>query len=547
MLGRGESLGVFQLESWGMRDLLKRFKPKSLEDLDQLIALFRPGPMRMIDEYLQRRAGQLPVRYPLPELEAILKPTYGVIVYQEQVMRVAMQVAGISAAGADLLRRAMGKKDPELLERQRGAFVEGAAQRGVPREKADELFDLLARFAEYGFNKAHSAAYAVLAYQTAWLKAKYPAAFLAAVLSSEMGNTDKVVAVLAEARRAGVKVLPPDINQGKARFSLEEGGQALRFGLAAIKQVGVSAIEEVEKARGQGGPFKSLDDLLERVQSQLLNAKAVEALIKAGALDPLHPQGGRGRADLLAHLPLSLEKASRLRAERELGQGDLFGAGGTAAPEAAPGAQVLAWEELEQWGYEKEVLGFYVSGHPLSRWESVLKAFRCRSLAGLDQGRDSQALWVGGIVLGVKHSVTKRQEAMARLTLEDFEGLAEVLVWPRVLEASRALVRKDALLLVRGRLDLSGDDAKVSAEEILPLEQGLARAKALHARLDPLKPAQVQGLHHWAQQHPGKQALWLHLVEPSKEILQKAGFGLSLSPAALEALAGLGLQTWVEI
>ena len=548
MLGRGEALGVFQLESWGMRDLLKRFKPKSLEDLDQLIALFRPGPMRMIDEYLQRRAGTLPVRYPLPELEAILKPTYGIIVYQEQVMRVAMQVAGISAAGADLMRRAMGKKDPELLEKQRGGFVSGAGARGVDREKADELFDLLARFAEYGFNKAHSAAYAVLAYQTAWLKAKYPAAFIAAVLSNEMGNTDKVVAVLAEARRAGVNILPPDINHGRARFTLEDGGKAVRFGLAAVKQVGESAIQQVEKARAQGGPFTSQDDLLARVEGNLLNAKAVEALIKAGALDGLHAQGANGRADLLAHLPISLERASRVRSERELGQGDLFGSGdapGDAAPVQA-GSQVLSWEELEQWAYEKEVLGFYVSGHPLSRWEAVLKAFRCQSLATLDQGRDSQAVWVGGIVLGVKHSVTKRQEAMARLTLEDFEGIAEVLIWPRVLEVARPLVRKDALLLVRGRLDLSGDDAKVSAEEILSLEQGLARAKALHVKLDPLKPAQAQSLHQWALQFTGKQSLWLHMNEPGRDVVQKAGFGLALTPASLESLAELSLETWVE-
>jgi DNA polymerase-3 subunit alpha len=546
MLARGEALGVFQLESWGMRDLLKRFKPKDLEDLDQLIALFRPGPMRMIDEYIQRRAGQVPVRYPLPQLEAILKPTYGVIVYQEQVMRVAMQVAGISAADADLMRRAMGKKDPELLERQRGGFLAGAVQRGVEREKADELFDLLARFAEYGFNKAHSAAYALLAYQTAWLKAKHPAAFLAAVLSHEMGNTDKVVAVLAEARRGGLSILPPDINHSRARFVRE--GKGIRFGLAAVKQVGEAAVLQVEKARAIAGPFKGLDELLERVEGNLLNAKAVEALIKAGALDALQPQGARGRADLLAHVPLSLERASRARAEREMGQGDLFGgdAPEEAARQAPSPALLLAWDELEQWAFEKEVLGFYVSGHPLSRWEGVMKAFHCQSLARLDAGRDSQALWVGGIVLGVKHQVTKRQESMARLTLEDFEGLAEVLVWPRVMEAARALVRKDALLLIRGRLDLSGDEAKVSAEEILPLEQGLARAKALHVRFDPQKPAQAQALHQWSQQFAGRQALWLHLPEQGREVLQKAGMGLALTAASLESLAELGLETWIE-
>ena len=223
MLSRGESHGVFQFESWGMRDLLKRFKPRSVEDLDQLNALFRPGPMRMIDEYLKRKDGTVPVRYDLPQLEPILRPTYGVIVYQEQVMRVAMDVAGFSAGGADLLRRAMGKKDPELLERQRIGFVKGAGERGVDSAKAEALFDLLARFAEYGFNKAHSAAYALLGYQTAWLKAHHPAAFLAALLSSEMGSPERVQAALAEARAAGVPVLLPDVNHSQARFSLEPG------------------------------------------------------------------------------------------------------------------------------------------------------------------------------------------------------------------------------------------------------------------------------------------------------------------------------------
>ena len=361
-----------------------------------------------------------------------------------------------------------------------------------------------------------------------------------------MGNTDKVVAVLAEARRGGVKVLPPDINHSQARFSLEDGG--IRFGLAAVKQVGVAAIEMVERARATGGPFKSLDDLLERVQGNLLNAKAVEALVKAGALDGLQAQGAQGRAGLLAQLPMSLERASRVRMERELGQGDLFGSGpaGDASAAATTPPSALAWQELEQWAFEKEVLGFYVSGHPLSRWATVLKAFHCRSLAHLSEGRDSQALYVGGIALGVKHQVTKRQEAMARITLEDFEGITEVLVWPRVLEAARALVRKDALLLVRGRLDLSGDEAKISAEEILPLEQGLARAKALHVRLDPLKHGLVDKLHHWTKQFTGKQALWLHLIEPGQEILQKAGTGLMLSPGALESLEELGIEHWVE-
>ncbi|HTB33984.1 MAG TPA: DNA polymerase III subunit alpha, partial [bacterium] len=572
MLSRGESHGVFQFESWGMRDLLKRFKPRCVEDLDQLNALFRPGPMRMIDEYLKRKDGSVPVRYDLPQLEPILKPTYGVIVYQEQVMRVAMEVAGFSAGGADLLRRAMGKKDPELLERQRAGFVKGAGERGVDGPRAEALFDLLARFAEYGFNKAHSAAYALLGYQTAWLKAHHPAAFLAALLSSEMGSPDRVQAALAEARAAGVPVLLPDVNHSQARFSLERGADGvlgLRFGLAAVRHVGEAAMDALVAARADG-PFSGLQDLLERCDPQQLGAKAVEHLIKGGALDSLSPLGARGRAALFAGLPQAADRAARRREERASGQGSLFPSGpaeelagplrgpqgglsGQAPPTLGepsgrgPQPGDLAgpeWDELQRLAFEKEALGFYLSGHPLGRHQAVLKLFRCASLATLDAGRDGQAVRVGGVLLGVKQQVTKRGEAMARLTLEDLEGIAEVIVWPRVLEAARPSLQKEAALLVRGRLDLSGDEAKVSAEELLPLDEALGRAQAVHVRLDPGKAA--ERLKQWSQAHPGKTALWLHVASGRDDVVQKAGQGVSLAGGGMEALNGLGLEAWAD-
>jgi DNA polymerase-3 subunit alpha len=567
MLAKGESHGVFQLESWGMRDLLKRFKPRDIEDLDQLIALFRPGPMRMIDEYLKRREGAVPVRYDLPQLEPILKPTYGVIVYQEQVMRIAMEVAGISAGGADLLRRAMGKKDPELLEQQRKGFVAGAVQRGVGADKADALFDLLARFAEYGFNKAHSASYALLAYQTAWLKAHYPAAFLAAVLSSEMGSPERVQLSLAEAKASGVTLLPPDVNRSLARFSLEAtpakgagpepapgagSGPApgLRFGLAAVRHVGEAAMDALVQAR-QAGPFLGLDDLMERCDPQQLGAKAAEHLIKAGALDGLSPRGADGRAALLAALPQAADRGLRRREERESGQGSLFPSGhaddgaGAAGP-ASLGAEGHAppdWDELQRLAFEKEALGFYLSGHPLQRHAAVLKLFRCTSLAALAQGRDSAAVRVAGILLGTKQQVTKRGEAMARATLEDLEGVAEVILWPRVLEPARAFLVKEAPLLVKGRLDLSGDEAKVSAEELLPLEGALARVQGLHVRLEAREGGRLK---QWAQAHPGRTPLWLHVGAGLAEVVQKAGLAVGLDPAALEGLWSLGVEAWAD-
>lgn len=547
MLKRGDSHGVFQLESWGMRDLLKRFRPRCLEDIDQLIALFRPGPMRMIDEYLKRREGKAPVLYELPQLKPILEGTYGVIVYQEQVMRVAMEVAGFSAGQADLLRRAMGKKDPEFLERQRADFVAGARARGVDAEAADRLFDLLARFAEYGFNKAHSAAYAVLAYQTAWLKAHHPAAFFAALLSHDMGSPERVNVDLAAARRAGVEVLGPDVNTSGARFRLEGG--SIRFGLAALRHVGVAAMEALERAR-RAGPFRSPEDFYERCDASVLNAKAAEALIKAGALDALGG-GPRSRAALLAGLGPALERAARRRKERESGQGSLFDVEPpvSSAPTQAPPSRSLeqiGWDELQTLAFEKEALGFYLSGHPLSRWQGLFKALRCRSLAHLAEGRDGESLRVGGVVLGLKTQVTKRGDLMARVSLEDLEGVAEVLVWPRVFEGVRSLLVKDAQVLVRGRLDLGGEQARVLAEEVVPLEGVLAQIKGLHAVLDGAHPHAAQRLKDWARAHPGKTPLWLHVRDGARKVLQKAALGVDVNLEALAELEELGEEVWID-
>jgi len=544
MLGQGDSHGVFQLESWGMRDLLKRFKPKNVEDLDQLIALFRPGPMRMIDEYVKRREGLVPVRYDLPALEPILKNTYGVIVYQEQVMRIAMDVAGFTAGGADILRRAMGKKDPELLEKQRRAFVDGSAAKGVTAAEAEPLFDLLARFAEYGFNKAHSAAYAVLAYQTAWLKAHHPAAFFAACLSSEMGAPERMQSTLAEARRSGIQVLGPDVQTSLTRFHLEQG--KLRFALAAVRHVGEAAMDALVAARAPG-PFASLQDLLERCDAALVNGKALEHLIKAGALDSLAPGGSSGRAFLLADLSSATDRAQRARAEAATGQGSLFGDAGL-DPEPAPSGSltVLPWDDIQRLACEKEALGFYLSGHPLDAWTGTLKAFRCMPLTALAEGKDGATVTAGGLVLGLKQQTTKRGESMARLMLEDLDGVCEVILWPKVLESVRAVAQKDARVLVRGRLDLGGDEARISADELLPLDRALAGAKELHVQLRPGEGSGAEALLAWAQAYPGGTPLYLHLHDGHRRVVQKAGLKLALDPEALNTLTGLGLDAWVS-
>jgi DNA polymerase-3 subunit alpha len=410
----------------------------------------------------------------------------------------------------------MSKKDQDLLEKHRRDFVQGAVKKGVSQEKADELFDLLARFAEYGFNKSHSASYAVVAYQTAWLKARYPAAFLCSLLSAESGNADKVVATLSECRRLGIEVLPPDINESGAFFGLSQG--RIRFGLSAIKHVGVAAVESLIAERQASGPFKDLRDLLQRADPRSLNQRMAESLIKAGALDSICPSG---RAQALAELPLLSQDASRRHEDRLSGQTSLFDQA-VAEPQALqPTPKVPDWADSVKLGFEKEVLGFYVSGHPLRRHERLIQALRPQGLSSLKELKDGSPLLVCGIVLGMKTQMTKRNEVFARVVLEDFEGMLEVLVWPRVLEAHKALLKKDSMLAVKGRLDLSGDEAKLSAEEVVELSQAPQRlAKAMHLGLDAAEEEAAAKLQRWVQAHPGKLPLTLHWKKGSQELVQ---------------------------
>jgi DNA polymerase-3 subunit alpha len=553
MLGRGEAHGVFQLESSGMRDLLKRFKPKSLSDLTALGALYRPGAMAGIDEFLRRRGGGGEAKAPLPAMDAILAETHGIIVYQEQVMQIAVAVGGLSLAQADLLRRAMSKKDPAAMERQREAFLKGAAARRLDAAKAGEVFDLLAKFGGYGFNKSHSAAYALLSYQTAWLKAHHPLEYLCGLLSSELGSPQRLVASMAECRRMGVPVLPPDVNQGGEGFMPDPAG-GIRYSLAAVKHVGLGLAQAVLKARAAAGPFISLDDLLDRMDCRNASPRALESMAKAGALDSLLPglAPALARPRLLARLPQALEAAARRARERESGQASLFGAEPLAGLVAAgEGPQPPAWHESALLGFEKEALGSYVSGHPLAPFEQELKALRPRSLARLDGLRDGEPVLVAGLVLGLKHLTTKRKEPMARAMLEDLEGMGEVILWPSVLAKAGGRVAKDALVVVKGRADLSGDSAKVSAEEVCQLEEAFDRlASAVHLRLDGHgaegggRLAQLRDL---ARAHPGKVEVYLHMDSGGREVVQKLGpaWRVRLEPALVLALRGLCEDWWV--
>ncbi|MFZ5640075.1 MAG: DNA polymerase III subunit alpha, partial [Bacillota bacterium] len=473
MLGRGEAIGVFQLESSGMRNILKELKPEAFEDIIALVALYRPGPLGsgMVEDFIRRKHGQSPIKYLHPALEPILKDTYGVILYQEQVMRIANVLANYSLGEADELRRAMGKKKPQEMAKHRVKFLAGAQDNGIDADVAGQIFDLMEYFAGYGFNKSHSTAYALVAYQTAYLKANYPVAFMAALLTSIMGSSDKIAAYIEECRRMGIEVLPPDINESRVNFTVV--GDKVRFGLAAVKNVGRNAIENIIEVR-EDKPFADLRDFCERIDHRLVTKRVVESLVKAGAFD----SWCAGRSRLLAVLDPCMDEAQKRQREVARGQISLF----DIAADAGSGEKVFSnklelpdipeYPQKELLAMEKEMLGLYISGHPL---HEVKEALAQRTSARLDQlGElpDDSKVTVGGVVASLKQISTRKGELMAFMTLEDVVGSVEVVLFPRVYAAARALIRDDAVLLVRGRLNHQDEAVKIIADELARLEDG---------------------------------------------------------------------------
>jgi DNA polymerase-3 subunit alpha len=471
--------GIFQFESAGMRDILRRLRPSRFEDLIALNALYRPGPIMggMVDDFIERRHGRIPVTYELPELQDILDETYGVILYQEQVMQIANRLAGFSLAEADTLRRAMGKKKREVMQSLQKDFVDRAGNRGIPRDKALKVWQQMEHFAGYGFNKSHSAAYAYLAFQTAYLKAHYPVQFMAALLSSEMSNTDKLVEYLAEAREMGLEVLPPDINQSEVEFT-GAGEKQIRFGLAAVKNVGEGAIRSILERRRELGNFRDFYHLCEEVDLRLLNRRALESLIKAGALDGFHSK----RKSMMDALDQALETAQRRQRERAGGQRSLFGDLIEDEETRRELPDTGEWSDREKWNYEKEVLGFFLTGHPLEQFRNELKTFATCTTSELGPEWVGRDVAVGGVVAGYRRTQTRRGESMAVLVLEDLCGTVEVVLWPQVYEQHRNLLDSDGPLLVRGRCD---EDArggiKILCSELYPLatawQQAVKRAR----------------------------------------------------------------------
>ena len=443
-----QTTAVFQLESRGMKDLVKRLQPSCFEDIIDLGALFRPGPLQsgMVDDYINRKHGRAAVEYAHPMLEPILRPTHGMIVYQEQVMQIAQVLAKYTLGGADLLRRAMGKKKPEEMEEQRGIFLAGSKENGVDTDTANSIFDLMEKFSGYGFNKSHSAAYALVSYQTAWLKAHYPAEFMAAVLSSDMDNTDKVVFFLDECRNLKLTVLPPNINYSQHKFTVNDQKQIV-YGLGAVKGAGEAAILNLIACREEEGSYKDIFDFCRRIDTKKANRRVLEALIKSGSMDDLSPN----RASLMLALDAALQAAEQHLQTLQLGQHDLFGEATAeiVAPVEMP--NVPDWPKAERLQNEKEVLGFYLSGHPLQRYEYELKHIIKAPLAHMNSIR-SQTVIVAGWVVGLRVLFTKRGDRMAIITLEDQTGRLELTAFSEAFNAYKDLVNKDSLLIVEGEV-----------------------------------------------------------------------------------------------
>jgi DNA polymerase-3 subunit alpha len=528
LLQAAQTVGIFQLESSGMRDLLVRIAPSVFEDIIAVNALFRPGPLGsdMIADFIETKHGRREMVVLHPEVTPILRETYGVILYQEQVMQIANVLAGYSMGEADLLRRAMGKKEHEAMARQKAGFVMRAIDKGTDARAAERIFDLMAKFAGYGFNKSHSAAYAVLSFRTAYLKAHYPREFMAATLSSEVGDSDRIVVLIAECTRMGIRILPPDVNTSELAFSCEAEG--IRFGLAGVKNVGTGAIESILTARRSGGRFTSLWNLCERFDARLVNRRVLESLIEAGALDSIDSD----RARLFAATERALDAAARRRAERDRGQMLLFGSasddaegrGGGAAlaeptlPDAAP------WSTRERLAREKEVLGFYVSGHPLGEFRDEIAAFTNAQAASLGEARGRAEVAIAGIIVGIRRIIDKKGGTMAFVTIEDLTGTTEVLFFSRTYDATKSYLEAETPLFVAGQLSMRDEDQpRLVAETAFPLAEArtrLARGVRIDVESDAVGDALLAEIDGALAEYPGRCPVHLRVTGAGSEAVE---------------------------
>ncbi len=538
IMARGETQGVFQLESGGMRELLTRLKPDTFEDVIAVLALYRPGPLGsgMVDMFVRRKHGEEPVAYPHEDLRPVLEPTYGVIVYQEQVMQIANVIGGFSMTDADNLRKAMGKKKPEVMAKFKDQFVGGAKTRGYAEKFARELFETMEYFAGYGFNKSHSTAYALVTYQTAWLKAHYPIEFTAANLTVESGNSDKIKEFVDEARRAGMAILLPSVNRSLRWFGVEHG--AIRYGLGAIKGVGARTADAIVAERRRGGDYASLEDLCERLDGSLLNKAALEALVQAGAFDGL----GRSRAADFAAIEPALRASASAREDRRRGQRLLFAA--PAAAESPAGGEAATWPEHERLAREKEALGFYLSGHPFEKRGAFLRRIAGQSTASLTGLEPGSTVRLAGMISSVRVLQIKQGknagQKMARFLLEDLDGQVNVTCFARAYASLRDYIVEDAIVFLSGRLDANSEERALLLDQIEPASEAVRREVAglvLHLHGNLATEGNLDRIGQVVERHRGQQHLHLDVEDGDTCFRVRAENGVRVSDTLLDELA----------
>jgi DNA polymerase-3 subunit alpha len=549
---KGLTSGVFQFESHGMRDVLRRYQPNSIEDLTALNALYRPGPIQggMIDDFIDRKHGRKKIEYELPELKEILEETLGVIVYQEQVMQIANRLAGYSLGEADLLRRAMGKKKPEEMAQQRERFVDGAAQRNYPAKKIEKIFDLMAQFAGYGFNKSHSAAYALLAYQTAYLKTHYPVEFMAALLTSVTGSTDDVVKYINECREMGIAVEPPDINVSDANFTPR--GSAIRFGLAAVKNVGHNAIESIVAGRKKLGQYRDIFEFAENVDLRLLNKRVLESLIKSGAMDSFGH-----RAQLMFVLDKVVARAEKTRRDAEMGQHglflDIFAQAQESEAESEKLPDIPHWDEHQRLAAEKEILGFFITGHPLEKYRDKLEGLSALGVSEIcamkaSTGKD-ETITTAGMICNVRVLKSKKGDFYAQATLEDMSGSIDMIVFPEAYRRLQERVKLEVPVLIKAGVRVEeGSNPKITAAEITPLEDAkvpLPRSLRIRIPSGECSESTVDALHSLFTERKGEARVLFDVERAGDFMVVMEAEGYNVQPdrsfiARVEQLCGRG-------
>jgi DNA polymerase III subunit alpha len=526
LLNRGETIGVFQLESGGMVHLCKQFDISKIDDIIALIALYRPGPMELIPDYIRRKKGLTKIKYEHPLLREVCADTYGIMIYQEQVQRAANVLAGYSLGQADLLRRAMGKKDKAKMAKERVNFIAGCKQvNGIDEKKANAIFDLLEKFAGYGFNKSHSAAYGLISYRTAYLKANYPIEFMAGLLSNEVNNTDKISVFVAECQRLGIKILPPDINHSHLKFVPETvgGERGIRYGLAAIKNIGESAMHAALIERLARGDFKSLEDYCSRLDSRSVNRKILESLIRAGAFDFI----GNDRAELFARIDQALSSGASAQKDRLSGQVSLFGDLELEAPPRKNGDSVsfTPWSLAEKLGYEKELLGFYITGHPLDSYRAQLERGSYLPISDLSTTEDKNVVRIAGSIVAVERKFAKKDgKPFAIVTLEDFSGQVEMMVWGEVYTSSAREIEKGRIVAVKAKLDHRDDSLRLVANELSSLAPDKSpRPLTIDLPVNQVDEARLTALRDLIRQFPGDQPLCLRFHSGRQEVRLRVG------------------------